>query len=91
MLVSVYLVGVRLGKAGFWREIEGGWQFSFEIQVETREKIVPPENSMKRFSSFSSSRVAVTFACTSMVAMVSQLQAAVVTSGLRVAEDAANS
>ena len=37
------LVGVRVGKAGFWREIEGGWKFSFEIQVETREKIVPPD------------------------------------------------
>jgi hypothetical protein len=43
---------------------------------------------MKRVSS--SSRVAVTFACTSLVAMVSQMQAAVVTSGLLVDLDAAN-
>lgn len=36
--------GGRLGKAGFWWEIEGGWKFSFEIQVETREKLGPLEN-----------------------------------------------
>jgi enoyl reductase-like protein len=47
LLVAGLLPGARglrvVGKAGFWREIEGGWKFSFEIQVKTREKIVPPD------------------------------------------------